>query len=405
VAPCHAGTAGPAHEAGGAVRRRGVTPAARPAHAADDRRLVFAGTLRDNRRTMPSRFTIGVAQIGPRLGDVAANLDLHEASLREAKGRGIDLLVFPELSLTGYFLKDMVSTVALAPDAPALRRLRALSRDTVPFVVGLVEETPEFRFYNAAMLVDGGEIRHVHRKVYPPTYGLFDELRYLARGTRIAAFDSRFGRLAILLCEDMWHASTAYIAAMDGALLVLVPSASPIQGIARGEIPENAAYWQRLNVVTAESYGMFIVHANRVGFEDGIGFWGGSEIVAPSGELLARGRYYEPDMPAAEISLGAARRKRITAPMLRDENLDVTINELTRIRGRELAGVVKELRRQTLTALAAPVAKRTPAPAAKGTSTPAAKRTPGRAAKGTSGGGKRASAPAKRARPRAGRRR
>jgi predicted amidohydrolase len=283
---------------------------------------------------MVEPFTVGVAQIDPRLGDVAANLDRYEACLREAKGRGVDLLVFPELSLTGYFLKDMVSSVALAPDAPALARLKALSRDTVAFVAGLVEETPEYRFYNAAMLFDGGELRQVHRKVYLPTYGLFDELRYLARGERLCAFDSRFGRAALLLCEDLWHPSTAYVAAMDRALTLLVPSASPIWGVERGELPENAGYWQRLNAVTAESYGLFLVYANRVGFEDGVGFWGGSEILAPSGEVLARARYYEPDMIVAEIAPAAARRKRIAAPMLRDENLDLTINELLRIRGR-----------------------------------------------------------------------
>jgi len=299
-------------------------------------------------------FTLGVAQIGPRLGDVEANLALYERSLREAKAQGIDLLVFPELSLTGYFLKDMVSTVALAADAPAMARLRALSRETVAFVAGLVEETPEYRFYNSAMLIDGGEVRHVHRKVYPPTYGLFDELRYLARGVRLEAFDGRFGRMALLLCEDMWHPSSAYIAAMDGALTVVVPSASPIQGLTAGELPENADYWQRLNRVTAETYGMFVAYANRVGFEDGIGFWGGSEIIAPDGAVLARARYYEADLIAAAIDPAAARRKRISAPMIRDENLDVTINELTRIRGRELAGVVKDLRRRTLAALAAP---------------------------------------------------
>jgi len=283
---------------------------------------------------MKRAFSVGVAQIDPRLGDVAANLDLYETALREAKGRGVDLLVFPELSLTGYFLKDMVSTVALAPDAPALGRLRALSRETVAFVAGVVEETPEFRFYNAAMFFDSGELRHVHRKVYPPTYGLFDELRYLARGERVCAFDSRFGRTAILLCEDLWHPSTAYITALDGALTLVVPSASPIWGVEHGELPENARYWQRLNAITAESHGMFLVYANRVGFEDGIGFWGGSEILGPGGEVLARARYYEPDMIVAEIAPAAARRKRVAAPMLRDENIDLTINELMRIRGR-----------------------------------------------------------------------
>jgi predicted amidohydrolase len=290
---------------------------------------------------MATTFTVGVAQIDCRLGDVDANLAEYERQLREAKGRGVDLLLFPELSLTGYFLKDMVSTVALGPGAPALRRLRELSRETVAFVAGAVEETAEFRFYNAAMFFDGGELRQVHRKVYLPTYGLFDELRYLARGDRICAFESRFGRSAMLLCEDLWHPSTAYIAAMDRALTLLVPSASPIWGLERGEVPENAAYWQRLNAVTAESYGMYLVYANRVGFEDGVGCWGGSEILGPSGEVLARARYYEADMIVAEVNLGTVRRKRIAAPMLRDENLDLTINELTRIRGRAPSDGVK----------------------------------------------------------------
>ncbi len=294
---------------------------------------------------MSTTFSVGVAQIDCRLGDVEANLAAYEHALREAKGRGIDLLLFPELSLTGYFLKDMVSTVALDAGSPLLKRLRELSRETVAFVAGAVEETSEYRFYNAAMLFDRGELAHVHRKVYLPTYGLFDELRYLARGDRVAAFESRFGRSAMLLCEDLWHPSTAYIAAMDRALTLFVPSASPIWGLERGELPENAAYWQRVNAVTAESYGMHLVYANRVGFEDGVGFWGGSEILGPSGEVLARAKYYEPDMIAAEVNLAAVRRKRIAAPMLRDENLDLTINELVRIRGRESAGpgVVKTL--------------------------------------------------------------
>jgi predicted amidohydrolase len=303
---------------------------------------------------MSTRFTVGVAQIDPRLGDVAANLAEYERCLREAKGQGIDLLVFPELSLTGYFLKDMVATVALGPDAPAMRRLRELSRETIAFVAGAVEETPEYRFYNAALFFDRGELRHVHRKVYLPTYGLFDELRYLARGDRIQAFDSRFGRAALLLCEDLWHPSTSYVAAMDRALTLIVPSASPIWGVERDEVPENAAYWQRVNGVTAESYGLHLIYANRVGFEDGIGFWGGSEIVGPNGDVIARARYYEPDVIAAEVTFGAVRRKRIAAPMLRDENLDLTIAELCRIRGRGVESVLP----------AAPVATSTPAAAA-----------------------------------------
>ena len=174
--------------------------------------------------------TIAIAQIDPRLGDVEANLALYERHAREARGAGADLIVFPELSLTGYLLKDMVPNVALRRDAPAMRRLAELSRGTA-LLAGFVEETPEFRFYNSAAYFQDGELLHVHRKVYLPTYGLFDEGRYFARGDRIRAFDAKIGRVAVLVCEDMWHPSTVYIATLDGALTVLCPSASPIRGI------------------------------------------------------------------------------------------------------------------------------------------------------------------------------
>ncbi len=153
------------------------------------------------------------------------------------------------------------------------------------------------------------------------------------------AFDSRFGRGAILICEDLWHPSTAYIAALDGALTSLCPSASPLGACRarRASRTTTPRYWELLNArLRAESFGMFLVYANRVGFEDGVGFWGGSEILdAARRARWRKARYYEPDLIVAEIDLAAvARGKRIAAPLLRDEDLDLTINELVRIRGR-----------------------------------------------------------------------
>ncbi len=278
--------------------------------------------------------------MNPRLGDVGANLAVYEKKLREARGLGADLTVFPELSLTGYFLKDMVSAVALTLESRQVKRLKDLSKRYGGLVAGLVLETPDFGLFNAALFIDQGEVVHVHRKVYLPTYGLFDEQRYLGCGSAIRAFDCRFGRAAILICEDLWHPSTVYVAALDGALAVMVPSASPIWGIEeKTETPENARYWERINRVYAESFGLFVIQANRVGFEDGVGFWGGSEIVAPSGERLVKARYYEEDIVAAELNFAAVRRQREVAPMLRDEDIDLTINELLRIRGRGEPGI------------------------------------------------------------------
>ena len=185
------------------------------------------------------------------------------------------------------------------------------------------------------MYFEDGEIVHVHRKVYLPTYGLFDEGRYFAAGDAIRSFDSKFGRSALLICEDMWHPSTVYVAALDHALSVLCPSTSPLRGISDGqEQDNNARYWELLNAMYAQTFSLFVVYANRVGFEDGVGFWGGSEIVDPAGVRLGKAQYYQEDLILGQVNLKAARRQRVVSPMLRDENLDLTINELLRIRGR-----------------------------------------------------------------------
>jgi predicted amidohydrolase len=279
------------------------------------------------------KFTAAAAQIRPYLGNVEANLDLYEETVRAAHGQGADLVVFPELSVTGYLLRDMVSTVATRLDGPVVKRLRELSRSTA-IVAGLVEETPSYRFHNSVIFFDQGEIVAVHRKAYLPTYGMFDEQRYFARGSSIRAFDTRFGRTAMLVCEDLWHPSTAYIVAHDEALLLLCPSASPIRGVSEEyDHDDNARYWERINRFYTSTFSFSMVYANRVGFEDGVGFWGGSEILDARGETVAKGAFYEPDLVVGEIDPGIARRQRIASPLMRDEDLDLTIRELQRLRG------------------------------------------------------------------------
>jgi predicted amidohydrolase len=274
-------------------------------------------------------FTVTLAQIKPKLGCVADNLALIEERILQAAEAGTDLIVFPELALTGYFLKDLVPEVARRIDSPEIQRLVELSRQ-ISIAVGFVEVTDDYRFFNSALYLENGAIHHLHRKVYLPTYGLFDEQRYLARGERFRAFDTRFGRMGLLVCEDMWHLSASYILAMDGATTLICLSSSPGRGI-EGDSLGSAAAWQQLTSTTALFLNCRVLYCNRVGFEDGINFWGGSEYVAPSGESLVRGRLLEEDRVAATIEEGLLRRERIFSPMLRDENLFVTMQELRRI--------------------------------------------------------------------------
>ena len=277
------------------------------------------------------RFRVAVAQIAPALGDVERNLALHEKMAREAIARSVNLLVFPELSLTGYFLKDQVPSVALSEEAPALLALRELSH-RVALVVGFVEERTGHQFHNAAAYLEGGEIRHIHRKVYLPTYGIFDEQRYLAPGGRIQAFDTALGRFAILICEDMWHPAVAGIAAWDGAEMLICPSASPGRGPGQeGEPFQNARTWERIVQAYGDLYTCFVVYANRVGYEDGACFWGGSAIVGPAGQPLAKAGYLQEEFCEVELEPGSLRRARVANPLLRDERLELTLRELTRI--------------------------------------------------------------------------
>ena len=271
---------------------------------------------------------LALAQMAPTLGDVARNLALHEKLAREAASHGANIVLFPELSLTGYFIKDLVSSVAVRRDGPEIRPLLALSRD-VAVVVGLVEEDAGHKFYNAAFYLEGGAIRHVHRKIYLPTYGIFDEQRYFAAGDRARAFDTPFGRMAVLLCEDMWHPSLPFLAAHDGADVILCGSSSPARGLGADGRFANATAWETANRAYAGLLTLYVAYTGRVGYEDGACFWGGSEVIAPSGEAVAKAPYLDEALLYAELDPGALRRARLANPLLRDERLDLTLRELT----------------------------------------------------------------------------
>jgi predicted amidohydrolase len=275
-------------------------------------------------------FTVALAQIKPKLGCLDDNMTLIEAAIEKAIAAGAQLVVFPELAITGYFLKDLVPEVALRLDAPQIERLKVLSK-RISIAIGFVEVTADYHFFNSALYLEEGEILQVHRKVYLPTYGLFDEQRYLARGDRFRAFDTRFGRFGILICEDMWHLSSPYILAMDNATTLICLSSSPGRGISGTEELGSAAAWQKLTSTTAMFLNCRVFYCNRVGYEDGINFWGGSEVIAPSGEVLSRGALLEEDLVIAKVDEGALRRERIFSPMMRDENMGLTLKELKRI--------------------------------------------------------------------------
>jgi len=278
------------------------------------------------------KLTIGLAQISPRLGDVKANLDKHLVYVEQAAAQGIDLLVFPELSLTGYMLQDLVHEVARtpAPDDPLFAPLLEASH-RLDLVVGLAERDVRGRLFTSGVYLSQGRVVHVHRKIYLPTYGMFDEGRDFDWGEQVRAFDTRFGRMGLLICEDFWHASPPYLLWLDGADVMLLTSASPGRGIDHHNRLGSSRFVELVNQAYASLFGCFVAHANRVGFEDGVNFWGGSTVYGPDGELLAQSPYFEESLLVTTLDLSALRRARARLPLLRDERSELTQRELERI--------------------------------------------------------------------------
>jgi predicted amidohydrolase len=219
------------------------------------------------------KLTIVLAQINTRLGDMQANLEKHLTTVKEASASGADLIVFPKLSLTGYVLQDLASTVAQSanPDNSIFQSLLEASKN-IDVVVGFMDEDWRHRFFIASAYLSQGEIVHIHHKVYLPTYGLFDESRFFAWSDSVQAFDTRFGRAGLLICEDFWHASPPYLLWLDGTDLFLFSSASPGRGLNAEPQLESARWVEHINQAYASLFTTFVVHTNRVGFEDGLNF-------------------------------------------------------------------------------------------------------------------------------------
>jgi len=278
---------------------------------------------------------LALAQINTTLGVVEKNLEKHLARVKDAVKRGADLVIFPELSLTGYVLQDLASTVAHKPqpDDPVFKELLAASRD-IDITVGFVEEDVRSRFFISSAYLSQEKVVHVHRKVYLPTYGLFDEGRFFAWGDTTSAFDTRFGRAAILICEDFWHISPPYLLWLDGADLFLFMSASPGRGLTSAPQLSTAHWVESINRAYASIFTSFVVHCNRVGFEDGLYFWGGSTVFNPDGELIAKAPLEEESLTFCELNLNDLHHTRARLPLLRDERTALVQRELNRILSR-----------------------------------------------------------------------
>jgi predicted amidohydrolase len=277
-------------------------------------------------------YQIALAQYAPRLGELDENLELAASWLRRAAGEGAELVAFPELALTGYLLSDLVPEVAIhASD----ERLAELSR-TAPGVlvaIGFVEETDDHRYCNSAALLRDGTLIGVHRKVYLPTYGLFDEGRFTRAGEQVRTHEAGqpLGRVGISICEDFWHPSLPMLQAQDGASLLINLAAGPAR--APGSVAGLAAIagWHKMQDTYALLGTVAVAFCNRVGNEEGLSFWGGSRLLAPDGSTIAEGPLYEEALVLGTVETDDLRMQRYNLPLLADERLELVRRELDRI--------------------------------------------------------------------------
>ena len=274
-----------------------------------------------------SFLTLGLAQLRPRKGDYAGNLATIGAMLAQAaalKERPA-LVCFPETALTGYFLEGGVREHAVTAGQLAADLHRVYDGPPMDVCVGFYEVWRN-RLFNSALYVSLGEtiplVRHVHRKVFLPTYGLFDEERFVEHGHEVRAFDTPWGRAAMLVCEDVWHSMMGTIAALDGAQLIIVPTAPPARGAwpSHDDLsrPASVARWERLARDTADEHGVFVALANLAGSEGGKQFPGAALLAGPRGDVRARGPLWVEALVLARIDLGDVTRARADMPLIAD---------------------------------------------------------------------------------------
>jgi predicted amidohydrolase len=266
----------------------------------------------------PRTVRVGLAQLDSRLGDLAANLERHLAWIARAREAGVDLLLFPELSLTGYRLHHLAARVALRPaEAPEIARLAAACKDLTA-VVGLVEEHPHGGLCNSAVALAGGRIAGIHRKLQLPTYGLFQEARCFRAGDRLDLLPVAGTTAGLLICEELWHPGLARRLARGGADLIAVLSAGPGR---LGAAPEPASQgdWELLTRATALVDTCWVLFCGRVGWEEGCFYPGGSHVVRPGGEIVSRAPWLEEHLLVADLDLAEVTRLRTRLPLLADE--------------------------------------------------------------------------------------
>ncbi|CAA9368728.1 MAG: hypothetical protein AVDCRST_MAG21-485 [uncultured Nocardioidaceae bacterium] len=273
---------------------------------------------------------ISVAQLDSWLGNVDANLEAAHRAVTSAVDESSDLIVFPELFLSGYSVGEIDADLSMRPDDPRLEKL-ARSAGSAGISIGFMEAGPPgLHTYNSTAYYEDGRLVHVHRKLYLPTYAPFEERNFFTPGPRLRAFDARPNtRLAVLCCNDAWQPQLAFLATHDGAQIMLVPAASSQSSFP--EHYESHEYWQDITRFYGRMFQLFVVFANRVGAEGKFRFWGGSHVVDPWGNVVAEACRGKEQLLTVDIDLAEIRRRRRQVPLVKEARLGLLQREIERL--------------------------------------------------------------------------
>ncbi len=273
---------------------------------------------------------ITLAQVDSRLGDLDANLARASEVIASAAEQAADVVVFPELFLSGYSIGEVDADLSLRADDPRIEKL-AGQAGQAGLLIGFVEAGPRgLHTYNSTAYYEDGRLVHVHRKLYLPAYAPFEERNHFTPGPTLRAFTTRGDtQMAVLLCNDAWQPQLAFVATQDGAHVLLVPAAS-----AQSQFPEHYdshEYWHDITRFYGRMFQLFVVFVNRVGDEGSRRFWGGSHVIDPWGNVVAEAPQQQEQVLTVDIDLAEIRRRRRQVPLVKEARLGFLQREIERL--------------------------------------------------------------------------
>jgi len=276
------------------------------------------------------KIKISIAQTNSFLTNIPKNISHHSEFIKKAISEKSDLVVFPELSLSGYNLQDSSFDIAVSENEEIFKPLKEFSKE-ISILIGFPEKGKNGEIYNSSAFFEDGIMVISHRKRYLPTYNVFDESRFFTRGNELTAVNSKLGKIGVLICEDSWHPGLSYLLAYQKIDILAIIAASPYRSQLESESLDAMAKWNSICQAYAATYSLPVIFCNRVGSEDGILFWGGSSVYKAGGLKIEEAPKFEEMLLTCLIDKQEMRRDRFASTQFHDEDVLWQLDQLKKI--------------------------------------------------------------------------